>query len=632
MKIALFGGSLLKRIKAHGCLEFADLGTELWFLNPLEIDSSNILFQGEDYLIIELSSFRLSDNLEELTNEEYSHELDSLCDLILNYFSPDRIILLNAGLPDYYECNGTINSVNVSESRYDNLARKIQREFVKKCNISHFVELNKLFFLTRNSRNDKDYFFDYEDSYYSYLKCTLDEVINSTNHCFDKRKIWYLRIAHYYGKLSYRFLKKYFDFSSPADVLTYYSNSDYVIKNISALVNIYVNPLSITSYTELYKLYSVFDVILRYENPFELLNLNEDIADYYIVYELIDKLKLCLSDLPYSKKLITKHNYVEFLKAYLNKNYNEIDFKNVPQLIDVWGSCISRTIMNYSDDTLDSNFYCMHLNPIHYYLPADGVELSDLNLNVWDDKCLYYQLSGEAEKHYIQSNSKWLFIDFYSLISDDAWRLNDKIVTIGREEGIKFFGEKPNSKNAVYNNYTASDVCSKLEKFAKFCLSRYGENIILFSAHHSYYKKLDDKLIMWTDNEIIRKKNSFITEIERWFWNRTRCCYIDLAKNYISSDKTMYKVTPFHLDEQLYLDEIKIVRAILSGLTDKRYFSDINIDYYLDLISMAKTQQLGVIISSGNKSFDEYIDSMSVEEINKSKDEIKWLYDSGQLF
>ncbi len=259
--------------------------------------------------------------------------------------------------------------------------------------------------------------------------------------------------------------------------------------------------------------------------------------------------------------------------------------------VDIWGSCISREIMNRNKRDIVVNQYIFkqpHLlafeAPVSCEVPKDD---SLFENNAWRRRTIEEAFRHSGIDVLKASSADWIVIDFYDLICNavmfrgQLWEIDDFVQRTGFYKQVS--GEcSPNTY--FFESYDMEYADEQMKKFARFLLEKYGENIILIKADlKDTYIDLDDRLQKLSNaGRALDKRKQAILQYEKMFEDLTKCYVIDISKHYYASDKfPLGGAHIVHYEDEFYNQSCSILMQIFSG-SGRKYYDEAD-DRYLFL-------------------------------------------------
>ena len=632
-KIAAIGGSVIKRVLQHGKL--ADIETEqcLW-IHPFtlgnlhcspELDAKNRLdkFLTEcksEYLLLEVSDLRASlfetkegcfyryadvkkyqgsggISLEgevrsplDVKENLFEKSLESLRIMLEKKWGGQKIILISAvPLPGYINNGGYFIS---GSERWRNISRLIwEYEGALFRGLGcHYIDITQ-FYIPYGQADS----YSFSDRFYTELEDKIWAIMGRENAgyvCGLSDEHRYFTVAEVMNSI-YRksALNRLLDIENIVDTCVAYTNRAFIEANISELANLKEKTREqkdlkkqrqlLDERNPLERILLVIFKVLHEEKlesqEYEYILRRHFEIEKEICEKTGDKLEGFFSG--FSKKMVTVQNVKEYLRILDLEERGEFgkaeekmwQIKN-PILVDIWGSCISRFIFDYADETeargrLVVNRYVYHANPLNFNKGMeDYKQVKGLRENVYAEQNLKIQLEGQLKNYYMNSGSPWIIVDFYALFSSDVFRCKEVLIVCGNNTGEKYFtGGKA---KRIFHELSYEEILDGLKEFAEFLNKRYGGHIILIGAHNTERYQKNGSTCFFHNQSEIREINAFLKRIELDFANICGCYYINLSQYVLSDDMWMLEMSPFHFEKRLYMKEYEIIEKICSGAYD----------------------------------------------------------------
>lgn len=267
-----------------------------------------------------------------------------------------------------------------------------------------------------------------------------------------------------------------------------------------------------------------------------------------------------------------KKKYSDPIKALANA-MNEY-YK--PILVDLWGSCITREILNEDDGRFQIDCYAYRncfLFAFDEPIPYDDKNFEDLSLfenSTWRvgyiKSAFHKDLPGRLKK----TQSQWLLLDFYDLVCDVV-EYNGGVLTADNEvRALKFFKQIKNECNitSIDQILDEEEIKKRFDVFIRFVRERYGDHVIFIRADVKTkflnYKR-ESKPLRGYKKETLLKKKEFLNKWQDYFEEHMECHVIDHARQYHADDLCVSGAFMVHYEKEFYEKGYRELREIICG-------------------------------------------------------------------
>lgn len=254
-----------------------------------------------------------------------------------------------------------------------------------------------------------------------------------------------------------------------------------------------------------------------------------------------------------------KDEYREPFAVYANA-INEY-YKPVP--VDLWGSCVTREILNEDDGKFKIDKYAYRncfLFAFDRPIPYDDKNFEDLSLfensnwRVGYIKSAFHKDLPEQLKH---SGAGWLLVDFYDLVCDVV-EYNGGVLTADNEvRALKFFKQikKECTITSIEDILDDEEIKKRFDVFIRFIRERYGDNVVFIRADVKTkfltYRRILRPLRGY-DPDVLLKKKQFLDKWQDYFEKHMNCHVIDNAKKYHADDLCVSGAFMVHYEKDFY--------------------------------------------------------------------------------
>lgn len=579
-KMFLHGSRLLSEIAKKTGIQYTTLGVGKAPLDlPISSDSSYekaINSNEYDYYFFDLSKLTIDENWPE-TLEAYVTSLK-------RSFSPDQLILLKIKLPtlavkrDQLRFHGDSPNTNaLLEQMEDYVIRNLSPIVI---NVSELYFRDQLGGFTMA----------FESFFYDHCANIINNIVTGISsqaiYSDEDYDIFYDRVAMYYENMLARSYQRYFFKTDlAADLLARYTSADFIRKFKPHLVYLRSINASLDSVPCLISNTSSNKDLIRAVQAIDLVlkgNISEHVDSYSIIFEYGFSIIKSLATL-----LSAKTGYqVSYKNAHIILSIkddpialNEYFIKNPVTEIDVWGSCISRTVVDKAPDVLHVNNYVFkQAHPLFDRPPISTISLppslSAYMNNSWRQRTIRSSVLRDGCAIIGSSTSPWIIIDFFDLVCR-ACLIDGEILEVDdfikKTDFYKAFAKR-SKPTYLFRELSSEEILDGISKFARFISNKYKQNIILVCADikanyidlDGSTKAFDDK-----DNSYTEKVNC-ISLAEDLFIKLTGCHVINTSKKYQASDKfPLGGALQVHYEEGFYQEACAEIVSIIQKHTQR---------------------------------------------------------------
>ena len=189
--------------------------------------------------------------------------------------------------------------------------------------------------------------------------------------------------------------------------------------------------------------------------------------------------------------------------------------------IDIWGSCVSRELFNYTN-LYKVNAYILQ-NPLHT-LWAEPLLIPDdkiVGTSNFTKRMATLELQKKAVEYFNKNfNSDYLMIDTCDCRSDYYVVNNDPTICIAESTSITKILQGCNEENFVYERKSVFDITDEqwqgyVSKFVALIKSRYSEDHIIINEFNfaKSYIGLDGKIDNFSNRSLYEKQNMITTKV-----------------------------------------------------------------------------------------------------------------------
>ena len=234
-----------------------------------------------------------------------------------------------------------------------------------------------------------------------------------------------------------------------------------------------------------------------------------------------------------------------------------------PVQVDLWGSCITREILNEDTGRFKIGKYAYRNSFLFAFdepIPYDDTKFENLSLfenSNWRvgyiKSAFHKDLPGQLEA----TGSKWLLLDFYDLICDVVKYRGGYLTADSEVRGLGFYKEIKDDceLTTVEDVLSDEEIKARFDTFIEFLKRRYGKQIIFIKADVKL-KFLDyqrrKKNIRGYKQATLKKKKAFLQKWQDYFEKQMDCHVIDYAKDYDADDLCVSGAFMVHYEKEFY--------------------------------------------------------------------------------
>ncbi len=569
------------------------------------------------------------DSIEHVTDykpEKYFDKLDRFADTILKYYSPDSIILLSSFVPRFYTAGKyvrTHKNIFKHNDWYDAFESRFQSR-------TGCIYYNKSRFYFNEKRSGKPIKYSiFEQEFFDEAKSDFEKIIN--HKTFSKVPSYSYSVKRY-AKLCNTLDKKCFDvFLDKKDAVDRFLLScppEFCLKNCGDFELLKI-PKRFFGAKPRKKFRKTFAAFLSAEacTDFDI-----KIKDSELLFSNGIRVKPLLEAVRSTaavryKKQVNFFNYGYFYNQLFPDKQLQQASPELPEVVDVAGTCISRFIFNFNEKDFSVNNFAFHYVPIMTDIPAK-YDKSIINENNWDERMLKLQCDCGLEEFLSRNKAPWFVCDLFTLTALTAFLINGKPVCM---MGRGFAKEHKFENIEISKRFDDDFIISELKKFVKMIKRLYGDNIILVKSRRQIYK-VDDtgKIVPYTNEKVNSERNQKNDIYNKAFQSFANCYYVDIADQFLSDDHSFVTLSPAHFEEECYLEEGKIIKYIIKNKPKQKIFDDYSPEVRLNRILRFK--RAGNSSEALEKLFfrkvpDKYIIRFDSEDIAENFDFLLNLYE-----
>lgn len=498
---------------------------------------------------------------------------------VLKAFPSERIVLFRQSFSNRSVVGMNMRMSDVGVKFNDRIA-EMEEYFISLVKPA-VVDISRYYFNAGSSPSDfePEYYYDAANAFYQ---------ITTGRQCVVKPDLdlWYDRVLRYYSSMTASSQQRWLlNMRSAADMLIAYTNEAFTSAYRDRLLSLKrCGESTLADVSTYFADDPGAEEIIKAAELIKAV-LSGDLSRPYELYAPAFKKKYNIL------KVMAKLLAVE-IQAPVDSDSAELVFllREKPKLlksyvrglsdmtVDVWGSCISKEIINRCDSAVIGKFIykqCPMLSYealMPYEVPQDAVLFSG---NSWRRRSTEEAFARGGLFSLTASSSKWLMIDLYDLVCEmnefrgGLFEVDDFL------KETDFYKEiRPECTSCYLFEKRSMKYChDTLIRFAKDISERYGNNIILVRADlKDRYISLSDKLEQFEVDPLMAAKRKFITLCEDLFIQVTDCNVIDISKYYHASDAyPKGGAHMVHYEEEFYTLAARYLASIVRGDTRRLY-------------------------------------------------------------
>ncbi len=328
------------------------------------------------------------------------------------------------------------------------------------------------------------------------------------------------------------------------------------------------------------------------DNALEKTNLNETNAwNYYVVLRAEKRNKSGEAKkqvLSIGKKVEEKTKIKELLKVAMKENksvylacIHAMNQYYQPILLDLWGSCITREILNEDDWHFRIGKYAYRNSFLFAFdepISSENVDFSNLSLfenSPWRVGYIRSAFEKDLPKQLSETQSKWLLLDFYDLICDVVQYKGGYLTADSEVRGLKFYKKIKDDCTLTTVEEVLSDeeIKERMKTFIAFIKERYGNHIIFIRGDVklnflNFRRRL--KPMLGHKKPELQKKKKFLNKWQDYFEKQLDCHVIDNAKDYCADDLCVSGAFMVHYEKEFYEKSYAQIKKIICKENGKK--------------------------------------------------------------
>jgi len=507
--------------------------------------------------------------------------LDKYINTLLSLYSHEKIIFIRISIPNMGCKQGELrNSTN--NDALNNALHEMEEYVINKVHPC-VIDISKFYFKDLEAKSNNTF----EASFYEHCASCITEYISKPyakiHYHTQDNKIWIRRIAKYYKNMTARSYQRYLlNTVDAADIIIANSSYLFVSKYQDALIEIKESKIHLNFIADMYskKYPEVAKAALAIEGMLSK-DLTKSYTDYSVAFDYNFNILKAFSKTvsQYIGEHVGPDNISYVYKIINDKEKLSEYFSHHPVThLDIWGSCISRELVNRANSKLCvENYIFKQSQLLSDKAPADNINftnnVADYGNNTWRMRTIQDAFMRKGRNQLAQNHSKYILIDFYDLIctmknyNGELFEVDDFIVRTAFYQRIK----KECYTTYLYKEFDSDTSIEKIKDFANFIKKIYGKNIVFVIADlKCNYLDLYGEVKPLNDDGSYSYKVEYIQMLEKVFINETNCHVIDASTRYMASDKfPLGGAHIVHYESEFY-DEAcnKLLRIIESTKTE----------------------------------------------------------------
>lgn len=564
------------------------------------------------------------DKIVKVTDFDYEHfynVFDSFAEIIRENYEPEKIVLLSSYVPEFFTTGQQVR-IHKNKFTHNDWYQHFESRFVEKTGCVYYDKSRYYFNEKRAGKAIK--YAVFEEQYYDEARKDFALILKGKD--FSTQPDYSAsvrRYARYYKTLDKKYLSKFLSSDNSVDrflmscppMFALENADDFASLKNNGCKNSFLSTVFENNFIKTYKAFLAAEI-----NPQQdIKNIDLLFKNEIRVPQLLDFVRE-KSSVDF-KKQITYYNYGEF--------YRGSNPQNLPRVIDVVGTCISRFIFNFNERDFAVNNYAFHYMPFKTDVKA-SYNNKLFNEKNWSHRMMKLQADCSLSDFVNKCKADWVVIDLFPLIELTAFMLDGK--PIG---SAGHFGKKKKLEEVlVYEQYTEQEILVELKKYAELLKSLYGDKIILIASRRQL-KKVDDinKIVPYTNPQVNNMRNEKCRLYENAFREYTNCWYVDIVDQFLSYDRSFVSVSPAHFEDECYYEEGKIIKKIIDEIPSQKVFTEYDVDVRINRI--VKLRESGNIIEDLSAVFrkwqDEILLKLNAEQITENYNFLKNLYQFEKL-
>ena len=300
-----------------------------------------------------------------------------------------------------------------------------------------------------------------------------------------------------------------------------------------------------------------------------------------------------------------------------------------PVVIDIFGSCISRTLFNVQDNDFAINNYWFHVPPFEFRNEPVSFSASLFPAKPnWKDRLVKQQFEHSIFQKIQDSEGEWLVIDLYALISpNNFYHQNCLFGDFDHTISTKVKAKKVSLMNEPNPIGSQDAVIAALDPWLEIINKKYGSRIILVDGQRlQHWIGDDDRIYMLPQKHIC---NDFLARAVEYVRQKIDCYLINIGKYFLPDDTGFMRNTPVHKEDACYIASHNIVRYIIDNHPKEKEFSQYSGHIHMThLERLAKHNSLAVLNRAlPLNELDKAVLQLGYQKMQHQHKELAELYD-----
>ena len=517
----------------------------------------------------------------------WKNAIKNYAEILLKHFQREKIVLVCLYFPDTLVKEGEARN-GTNRNSLNNRISEMERYFISLVN-PVVIDVAQYYFGDAKESSPSSY----EEYFYLDVARKMKEILFDHSHRFyySEYDLEYRmeRIVKYYDNLMARgYQSRMFDSEKIADIIMMYSSKPFIQAHQRGIMELIRQ--NVCDYEEIYfylednetnreLIYAAEAIHLVLEN-----DLSKSYEHYRVLFgwgmRILKNMALQLSRIV-GFDVCEDECELIFLIKDNEKALARYKAENPKVIVDIWGSCISREVMNRNKKNIIVNKYMFkqpHL--LAFNKPIDCEIPNDKNMfmgNAWRRRTIEEAFKHSGIDILRNSTSDWIVIDFYDLVCNavmfrgQLWEVDEFVL---KTDFYKSVSNECTENTFFFEEYSMYYAYGQMKKFANFLLEKYGENIILIKADlKDTYIDLDYRLKrIKGDSCEFEKKKKAIAQYEKMFEKLTGCYVVDISKYFYASDKfPLGGAHIVHYEDEFYSQACATLMEIFKKPERKHY-------------------------------------------------------------
>ncbi len=244
-----------------------------------------------------------------------------------------------------------------------------------------------------------------------------------------------------------------------------------------------------------------------------------------------------------------------------------------PTVVDVYGSCISRTAFNVLEHDCAVNRYWFQIPPFQNYNERVDYPAGMFPERPhWADRLVKDQFDGTVYRQIEESVAEWLVIDLFAFVTVIQYKYNNCYYTDYNRRISKQLGAQSVS---IHRDPTVmgdwDEIMDKMSDWFGVIKKKYGEKIILINGQRRNHWIGDDDVIYKLKNP--DQTMAYTDKVFKTVGERLGCYCIDTYKPFLPDDCGYISNTPAHKEDECYLYAHAVIRKIMQELPEQKLYN-----------------------------------------------------------